>query len=232
MLVPTCLYGDTKTTRKHWRKLIARAWESPDDPAIFDLPCISFEDNNAPIVIYEMAPGWRTQDAIWHLNWVHSCWAFPRGNGFGVASEQFRLVMNGLRHPWYAMGMLYPWFTDLFFLNDEFVISDRVDGVADRASYQRRFVTPLLDRMLYWINELAPLANRFWYAYPHLDLQKDAGAWWLAKCVRLAWVADFLDLDALRTVSKLSWESAVQHLLATGRIVRHEGRLRVAELVS
>lgn len=115
MLAPTIFRGSTAETATRWAALAARAWREGTWQCVLEESFADIDDTDGPIVLrnddrrtestMEPVP-WSTDKDVWQFNWILECPCAPFEELVSNADRHRALVLNGMKHEWFAIGML------------------------------------------------------------------------------------------------------------------------------
>jgi hypothetical protein len=114
--LPQCLLGSTEETRRRWSSIAASAWEEASWARIVrELEFVPSRQTVGPIVVWNYdrlvettneAASWRTTEDVWQFNWILECMPASYDELLAEHERHLRLVLEGMQHPWFCLGML------------------------------------------------------------------------------------------------------------------------------
>ncbi|MEX0717744.1 MAG: hypothetical protein WD066_14215 [Planctomycetaceae bacterium] len=165
ILVPSLFFGSTAETKERWAEVIESVWEEGSwtaaHAALADK--VNILDSDEPIVVWNndrlwassnRPIPWRTDQPVWQMNWILEHPPAPFDELVANSEKHFALFLEGMRHLWFAIGLLEGDRTHLPFAFD-FSEPGRIHARHDN-EFQRRFLMPFIE----WLPHMLPLDAR------------------------------------------------------------------------
>jgi hypothetical protein len=152
-LLPRILYGDLETTRRAWQKIARRAWRVGEWGDSFERDgMVHLPDFPGDILLARgfCGTGIRRREPLWRLYWASKSvsMAYKGVKTDEVEDRAAHLLLGGMEHAWFTVGMLRAEDADLF---------QPLEPVGRRQTYSRK----LLERFVSWLPEILNLCSLF-----------------------------------------------------------------------
>lgn len=193
ILFPKILFGSTDSTRRAWSEIATRAWENGGWHDVFcDSDLVEVQDESGPIIVWnderrlesDCKPlVWMTNTPIWQLNWILQILPASRDVLNRDIERHFQFVMDGLRHEWFAVGVLQGDSGYLPFIRKSLHLP-----TSSSVSECNQFLIPFLKVFANWIPTLLQLDSRIAIA----NGRKKAGLKVVGLGQRLGLIGDLL----------------------------------------
>lgn len=105
MMVPTCLIGSSRESKKGWERIAADVWGSGSwEEALAGVSMTPISDVPGPIVIFRSGE-WSTKEKLFRLNWIQESTLAAREERRARLPYLQALTFSGMKHFWFTVGI-------------------------------------------------------------------------------------------------------------------------------
>jgi hypothetical protein len=194
LVVPALLYATTADAKSAWASVAREAWRDGTwDNVLEHLPLASIESNGAPIVVWnkdrvdhrtKWNKQWSSDESAWQVNWNLESAGEWYAESVAEPVRHLDLVLDGMQHLWFNLGLLEGDMSCLPFLHGHFDVSQPTEAV------RAEVIRPIISHFLRSLPTIMPLEARIVIASNRWGLK------YVSIASRLGWLLDLARYDA------------------------------------
>lgn len=228
MIVPRCLYGSSRSTKRAWQDIATAVWDAGAwGQVVSSLEMVHILDIPGPI-IYSRGGEWSTNNHYLRLDWIQQI-SFSTPVERNARWQRLQdVVFDGMKYLWFTVGISGQSFGGLNFTNASVYLSDSREYNAH--SRDNLFI-PWLQRFIDWTPEFASIIPRLCIAYSRDNTVETYNSppitlWHVAHSAGLL---HDLSMIASKSTEELqtSFDDLINYLERSGAIVHSCGRYQL-----